>query len=175
MAEYKVTKVSGQEPREYTNEYGTTYYIKVQVEGHDKPIEVGKKQKDGVKVGDVLYGTITDTQYKTDKFKSEPKPFGGNSGGFQKPVRDDSHIRAQWAIGQAMTHFAHKEEVGLDKVEKLAGALFQMVDRVKTIQAQEPKAETKGKYDDDIAFVKELGDSINDIVDKPIELSEIPF
>lgn len=169
MAEYKVIKVSEQEPKEYFNEkyQSTTYYIKVQVEGHDKPIEVGKKSPDAIHVGDILYGNIQTTSYPVDKFKSEPRPFGGNN--FQKPQKDDSHIRAQWAIGQAMTHFAHKEKVGLEEVEALAGALFQMVDRVKVVQAPEQK----GKYDDDIQLIKELGEAIHE--DKPLDVAEIPF
>jgi len=174
MAEYKVTRVSEQPPKEYHNEKynSTTYYIKVQVEGWEKPIEVGKKSPDAIKVGDILYGTIESTRRATDKFKSEPKPFGGGFNNGPKPQRDDSHIRAQWAIGQAMTHFAHKEEVGLDKVEKLAGALFLMVDRVKTTA---PEKSEKGKYDADMEFVKELGEEINPVEDRPLDVAEIPF
>lgn len=76
--EYKVTKVSQEQPREYTGQYGTVYYIKAMVEGHNKPISVGKKDPHGLKVGDVLYGDIKTSDYPEDSFKAAQKPqFGG--------------------------------------------------------------------------------------------------
>src|SRR5688572_4396156 len=100
MAEYKILRVSQQPPRQWDGEHGTVYYIKVQLEGHDRPVEIGKKSPDALKVGDTVYGTVTPTQYESDKFKAEQKPFSG--GGFKGQPRDDMAIRAQWAIGQAI-------------------------------------------------------------------------
>ena len=88
---YKVLKVSEQEPKKYDGQYGTTYYIKVMLEGHAKPVEIGKKSPDAIKVGDVLNGTIIPTEYQTDKFKAEAKPFGG--GKTEDPAKQDSIIR----------------------------------------------------------------------------------
>ena len=89
---YKVIKVSEQEPKKYEGQYGTTYYIKVMLEGHTKPVEIGKKTPDAIKVGDELYGEVIPTEYQADKFKAERKPF--SSGQKQEdPAKQDSIIR----------------------------------------------------------------------------------
>lgn len=89
---YKVIKVSEQEPKKYEGQYGTTYYIKVMLEGHTKPVEIGKKTPDAIKVGDELFGEIIPTEYQTDKFKAERKPF--SLGQKQEdPAKQDSIIR----------------------------------------------------------------------------------
>ena len=89
---YKVIKVSEQEPKKYEGQYGTTYYIKVMLEGHTKPVEIGKKTPDAIKVGDELYGEVIPTEYQTDKFKAEKKPF--TPGVKQEdPAKQDSIIR----------------------------------------------------------------------------------
>jgi hypothetical protein len=90
MSEYKVAKVSEQEPKKYEGQYGTTYYIKVMLEGHTKPVEIGKKSPDAIKTGDTVFGTVIPTEYQTDKFKAEAKPFGGKS---EDPAKQDSIIR----------------------------------------------------------------------------------
>lgn len=94
MSDYKITKVSEQEPKKYDGQYGTTYYIKVLLEGHEKPVEIGKKSPDALKAGDTVYGSITATEYQTDKFKGEQKPFEQKP--FNKaedPAKQDSIIR----------------------------------------------------------------------------------
>jgi len=98
MSEYKISKVSDQEPKKYDGQYGTTYYIKVMLDGHAKPVEIGKKSPDALKAGDTVYGSITATEYQTDKFKGEQKPFeqGSFNKGFNKvedPAKQDSIIR----------------------------------------------------------------------------------
>lgn len=99
MSEYKISKVSDQEPKKYDGQYGTTYYIKVMLDGHAKPVEIGKKSPDALKAGDTVYGSITATEYQTDKFKGEQKPFeqgSFNKGSFNKvedPAKQDSIIR----------------------------------------------------------------------------------
>lgn len=90
--EYKVVKVSEQEPKKYEGQYGVTYYIKVMLDGHSKPVEIGKKSPDAIKVGDVMYGEVISTQYQTDKFKAEKKPF--TPGVKQEdPAKQDSIIK----------------------------------------------------------------------------------
>ena len=96
MSEYKISKVSDQEPKKYDGQYGTTYYIKVMLDGHAKPVEIGKKSPDALKAGDTVYGSITATEYQTDKFKGEQEPFEGSKGSFNKvedPAKQDSIIR----------------------------------------------------------------------------------
>lgn len=93
MSSYKVTKISEQEPKKYEGQYGTTYYIKVMLEGHSKPVEIGKKSPDAIKVGEELFGEIIPTEYQTDKFKGERKPFTPGGGRQEDPAKQDSIIR----------------------------------------------------------------------------------
>ena len=93
MSEYRVIKVSEQEPKKYEGQYGITYYIKVMVDGHSKPLEIGKKTPDAIKVSDILNGTIIPTEFQTDKFKAEPKAFGPKPFGKEDPAKQDSIIR----------------------------------------------------------------------------------
>lgn len=139
--EYKVTKVSTQEPKVYEGQYGTTYYIKVMLEGIDEPVEIGKKSPNALKQGDTVYGTVTDGQYGK-KFKAEKNPNGYSGGG--KYTRDDSAIRAQWAIGQAIQIAVAKGKLDNPIIlwagmEADAKELFAMVDRVKGSVSESPK------------------------------------
>lgn len=127
MAEYVIERVSQEEPREWGEGEKKTYYIKVMLKGHDRPVSIGKKSPDALKVGDVVHGTITETQYDTDKFTADKPAFGGKN--FQP--KDEAAIKAMWSIGQAVA-------TGLkdpSDIEALANDLFAMVDRVK---AQNP-------------------------------------
>lgn len=76
--EYTITKISEDEPREWKGEFGTVYYIKVKLEGHNKPVTIGKKSPDALKVGDKVFGDIKPTEYPEDGFKSV-NPVGDNS------------------------------------------------------------------------------------------------
>lgn len=73
-----------------------------------------------------------------------PSPAGSRQssigGGSSYTPRDDSHIKAQWAIGQSV--IVHNEttdlsSADLESVESLAVELFKMVDRVKASPADE--------------------------------------
>lgn len=130
MREWKVIKVSQDEPRKWDGPNGTVYYIKVRLEGHDKPVSIGKKSPDAIKEGDTVFGEVQATEYEQDKFKAGQKPFGG-----ARQSRDDSARRAQWAIGQAiqvhLSNPAHDNTIDMPGIEKFAEALVAMVDRVK--------------------------------------------
>jgi len=152
MPSYKITKVSTQEPRVWDNpKGGKIYYIKVAVDGWEKPIEVGKKSPDALKVGDELHGTITATEYPNDKFKADPPAFSGGGKSNYVP-RDDDAIRAQWAIGQAIQfHIHHPKEDGtmsLDIIEPYAIELYAMVERVKGSNTQTDKQNEEPRYED---------------------------
>lgn len=75
--EYTITKVSEQAPRQWNGEFGTTYYIKVMLEGHNKPVEIGKKDPNALKVGDKVFGDIRTSEYPSDGFKSARQFNGG--------------------------------------------------------------------------------------------------
>ena len=85
MQDYKVVKVSEQEPKKWDGPNGTVYYIKTMLEGHDKPVSIGKKSADALKVGDTVYGEIQPTDYIGDKFKAGKKPFTPG-GGYNDPA-----------------------------------------------------------------------------------------
>lgn len=171
MAEYKVTKVSEQKPREWEGPHGTVYYIKVMLEGHNRPVSIGKKSANALKAGDTVYGTITpDPNFEEDKFKPDQKPNspGGGFGGGARKEYVDHHedIKAEWAIGLALNAIADKND--LEAVESLARDLHGMVERVKDgrgADESKPKVEQRGSgevvipYDDD----------------EPVNLDDIPF
>lgn len=83
--EHKITQISQQAPREYYNEKykSTTYYIKVKLDGHNKPVEIGKKRPDALNVGDMVFGSIEPTEYETDRFKAVSN-FGGGAADLTK-------------------------------------------------------------------------------------------
>lgn len=128
------------------------YWCSMALKGVGEPVKIAVKDPTQFHEGMSLYGLIETKPARSGgeylKFKRMQREEGQQPivsvASAQTPAkkewspRDDSHIRAQWAIGQSMTHFAQKDSVSLDDVEKLAGALFVMVDRVKATPS--PKA-----------------------------------
>lgn len=166
MAEYKITKVSQEAPKEYQGEHGTTYYIKVMIDGHERPVSIGKKKPDALKVGDTVYGTITETQYDTDKFTAD-KMQGGYAGGKSNyQPRDDDAIRAQFAIKTAAgmaTSFVRTTNDLEGWIEIEAKKLYAMVDRVKG--SEQPKT----GYD----TFKQAGEAVKAKQDTPVSNEEV--
>lgn len=180
--EYKITKVSADKPREWPNPHGgTVYYIKVMLEGHDKPVSVGKKAPDALKPGFTVYGTIEPSDLPEDKFKAEVKPeFNSPKDGVNWEERNNS-IRAQFAIKAAVqavgttpppdAQVKDKTALGtyFDNVEYTARQFYQMVDRL-------TKPEVKATLDDDFDGPHHDADELNSLVDsEPINLDDIPF
>lgn len=99
MADYRITKISQEEPREWKNpQGGTIYYHKVMLEGWDKPVSIGKQKPHSLAVGQTVSGTILiEAGRPEDKFKADPKPFGGGGGGSSKPAYQpkDEHAIAK--------------------------------------------------------------------------------
>lgn len=177
--EYTIVKVSDQPPQEW--KHGISYY-KVMVDGHPKPIEVGKKKKPDV--GDTLYGNIqVQAQEMTDKFQRVERPDGGyvppsqiHSVPASKPAyqpKDEEAIKAMFAIKGAIAfkdHHAFTETPTVRGVEEIAKQLFSMVDRVKTGGAVEevfgelPPVEVYDNVPADEDFDKD-----------EVDLSTIPF
>lgn len=160
MPEYTVQGVANTAPKEYANAFGITYYHRVKLVGVDKAVSIGKKAPNAIKAGDIINGSIETTAFSEDKWHGEaPAP---GAGGFTGPTpqastastagtgytpRDDSHIKAQWAIGQATTFYlaTAKIELGtknrMEVVEALAAEYFAMVERVKNVPVVEPLPE----------------------------------
>lgn len=159
MPQYTVQGVANTAPKEYTNAYGTTYYHRVKLVGVEKAVSIGKKAPNAIKAGDVINGTIEKTALPEDKWHGEaPAPGAGGFSGQQPAAnagnqssgyvpRDDSHIKAQWAIGQATTFYLATAKIDLnakdrlDVIESLATEYFAMVERVKVVPVVEPVPE----------------------------------
>ena len=190
MQDYKITKVVKRDS--WSNDFGKFQTYAIQFDNKDNWVQWNKKfngedEPTPPELGDEVYGEVVNGKFKIGKkdggqnfYSSTPKPAKK-----EWQPRDDSHIKAQWAIGQAMSHFANKDKVSLEDVEKLAGALFEMVDRVK---GNDPKApggidETSNGYEKfkqvASAIKEDLPpvDSYDDVIDsgEPIDISNIPF
>lgn len=174
--EYKILQVSEQEPREWNGPHGIVYYIKVKLEGHDKPVSIGKKKPDALKSGYTVYGTIEESDLPEDKFKSEqnPNPSGPvHTDNVNKPdeaywADKQAQIRAQWAINQSREYIQHMlgDEAKLTEVFETAKLFYSMVDRVKD-------GEPEAQINPDDADVVTGGPMDN--FDEPINLDDIPF
>ena len=177
--EYKVIRISEQEPKKYDGQYGTTYYIKVMLEGHEKPVEIGKKTPDAIKAGDTVYGSITATEYQTDKFKGEQKPFEGSKGSFNKvedPAKQDSIIRQ--SSMKASIDLVSNGKIELDELYTKADEIVAWVrnelpknEVSETPQLVKPDSLKSVKEKAEEMFNSELGD----IDTEEINLDDIQF
>lgn len=189
--EYKITRISQDPPREWNNpKGGTIYYKKVMLEGWDKPVSIGKKSPDALKVGDTVYGTIEIAAgYPEDKFKAEQNPnYGGGSGGQGQgaPRREyvDHHedIKAQWSIGQAVQLLKDSDKTPSNQsIELWADTFYAMVERVKNGEKPQeaPKTVVPEPIDNDDAEVRSLVSkgiqAQDDLGEEPINIDDIPF
>lgn len=147
MADYKIVKVSQQPPREWYNETykSTTYYIKVQLEGHNKPVEIGKKKPDALKAGDVVSGKIIPKDgYPNDNFKPDPVSFGGGNRK-EDPAKQDSIMRMNALTNAVSLHQGGK----VKEVTETADQLYAWLRNEKIAETGgEVQAEVKTMLDD---------------------------
>jgi len=135
MPSYTINRVSEQPPREWANpQGGTVYYIKVMLEGHDRPVEIGKKKPDALSAGQVVSGNIlSKPEFEADGFKADPMPSshsGGGGGGSHQ--RDDNAIKAQFAIKAGIAFAAASGKTPTIKdVQTYAIEFYSMVEEVK--------------------------------------------
>lgn len=178
---YTITKVSQEPPREHVNSYGTTYYIKVMLDKHDKPVTIGKKQPNSLKVGDTVYGRVVPTQYDADKWQGEQEPATQTSTPHQTYTpKDQDTIKAQWAIGQAagmmrvyiqnMEKFDNPFEA-FERIEREAKEFYAMVDRVR-LSAPITKESVEQTFSDGSPVPDQVHLPVDD---EPINLDDIPF
>lgn len=152
MAEYRVARVSDQTPREWDNpKGGRIYYIKVMLEGHDKPVAVGKRKPDALSVGQVIHGTIQPKpDFPEDGFKPDAMDQPHSASNYTP--RDDAAIKAQFAIKAAIQYSATQNGIpAMDDIEGYAQMFFGMVERVKQGSVSPVQAQQKamGTYDQD--------------------------
>jgi len=147
-------------------------------EYNSEPVDATFKEQP--KVGDKKFGTVE--EYTTSKGSTrlkfqranrpemETKSQGSTAPKKDWQPRDDAHIKAQWAIGQAMTEFTsipydirRTMADNMSAVEYRAKELFAMVDRVKdsTIEASTPapqvQAEDSTRIEDEPAYKRVFG------------------
>ncbi len=120
---YKIGAVS-EKIKNWSSQHGdfTTYYVRL--EGQSDTVQVNKKSSSpSPKVGDEIYGDLTESEYGT-KFKSASKPFGGSARTPESNDTQDNIARSvalkasveYWAIG-ASANTGTEEEV-LDTADK---------------------------------------------------------
>lgn len=145
MSEYKITAIDDNPPREWDGPNGKVYYISVGLEGHDKPVSIGKKSPDALKVGDTVHGTIIPTDYLTDKWKGEaPQGISSSTQGpvtvsTPKTLDYEPSTNTRWAIGMAYKAFVQvtgtpesaSGEFPFDAVKTHAGELLRLYDELK--------------------------------------------
>lgn len=176
MAEFKIAKVSSAEPRSWsftdkrTGDKVQMETYKIMLEGVDEPVEINRKPGNIPSVGDVLTGTIEESDFGR-RFKADPKPRPAF------PQKDTNEIKAEWAIGQAVALNGVGPENDLERIELVALRLFHMVGRIKTSSAPpsgyDRARATAGTLAKSAATQKV--DDIFDITDEPVNLEDIPF
>lgn len=106
MPSYKITKVSQEPPKEWGEGERKTYYIKVMLEGHPKPVTIGKRKPDALSVGMVVEGDISHTEYAEDRFKPSSS---FNKGGYRgKSPEESDNIMRMNALNNAVSLYGSK-------------------------------------------------------------------
>lgn len=171
MTQYTIAKISQIKPRSWSfadKRTGADVQMetyKVMVEGEDDPIDINRKPGNAPTVGEVLAGTLEDTDFGK-KFKPERKPFTPGAG------RDQAEIKAQWAIGTAVRLLkADGSDIAQDAIERWGRTLFEMVGRVKT---GTPSGYEKAKEQAD-KIKQTFGDGSPIPTDEPVNIDDIPF
>jgi hypothetical protein len=131
--QYKIQQISEvKAPRSWKTRNGQGYTAyKVMLEGVDSPVEISIADDKAVVVGAAVDGELKNGEFGKSLVEWRPR-----KGGFQ--ARDDDAIKAQWAIGQAVSLFIHGVDDKFTDIEKNAKDFFQMVDRVKQKEAHSP-------------------------------------
>lgn len=181
MAEYRVSVVSQNPPRQWSFKDKTTgadvhmETHKVKLDGVEGPVEINKKPGATIAVGEVLNGTLETNDFSGEgwKFKADKKAPGGFGGG-----RDQPAIIAEWAIGQALQvalAFAAKpSDLKMEKVEAQAIELKAMMERVKEASGSTPMPAANAASVRVVTAAPQA-DEVIDIGDEPINLDDIPF
>lgn len=173
--EYKITKVSTQEPRKWDGPKGTVYYINVMLEGHQRPVSIGKKAPDALKPGDTVYGDIEPTSYAADKFKSQQNPGQGNFQKGKQPM-DPTTMYVSYAkdllvevvkTSKDATEYEQKLKVLIELIAKQGKHLKQLVEEEQKEEEQKPTKEEANQ--EAIAAI------IEDKIDEPFNLDDLPL
>lgn len=155
------------------------------VEHQNEPVDATFKPP--VEVGQKKYGVVE--EYLTQsgapriKFTRKNRPDSKPGG-----KRDDSAIRAQWAIGQAVQIAITANSFRYDVVEGHAKELFAMVDRIKgSVVTETPSLKPAQSAPDNPNVQSNTNAELNslastygqdvvaDVPDEPISLDDIPF
>lgn len=156
MSLVKVESIGKVEPNSFNGLTKTTFLSEGRV------IYIFTKAGNEPSEGDQLDGDVAQDKAGNLKFtKTKNESYGGPQRTAQPKSeiykkRDDTHIKAQWAIGQAVSIVSQNlkpdEELPFDGIEDIAKELFAMVDRVKDSdapaeQTQIPVADSAVKVD----------------------------
>lgn len=93
MTEFKIKNVYPDPPKEWNNpKGGVIYYRTVDLEGHDKPVSIGKKDSHALKAGMSVWGDIIPTDFLEDKFKPSAPPQGSSTPKSEQYLKDLSDL-----------------------------------------------------------------------------------
>lgn len=165
---------------DFQDNHGNTWCDAVFL-GVGEPVRIVVKDPTKYEAGQKLYGELKEQTSKAGKpylrFYREQRPEGQTSftpsAKKEWTPRDDSHIRAQWAIGQAVSLAVATHKFGLEDVESDAKWLYAMVDRVK--ESTPVTASTNPGTTQTFSNGEPLPDQVYEPTEAPINLSDIPF
>lgn len=167
MVEYKITQISQKPPRTWSFKDKRTgadismETYKVLLEGYDEAVDLNRKSGNPPKVAEMLTGTLENSDFGK-RFKAERKP------GTAFTPKDQATIKAQWAIGQAISLFTTGKDVDMSNIEENATGFFLMVDRVK----ESKSANTTPTFSDGSPVSEPVGEIAGD---ETIKIEDIPF
>lgn len=113
MSTLKVQKVDHKK----SFDWGNVYAVIGELDGELETVEIGAKEANAPKVGDILEGTVEDGPYGKKFKKDRPLGFAGRSGGFaprpEDPEKQKMIVR-QNALGNAVTFQAELAKLKKD-------------------------------------------------------------
>jgi len=159
MAEYTIKAVSDKPASEWQGPHGTVYYKRVMLEGHDKPVEIGKKAPDILKVGMTVSGDIKPDRGEADKFKAAPMAQASFSGGSSasKPAyqpKDEHAIAKAVALKAAVDLLG--TSVNVEEVIKVSNEFLAW------LEADKPKLDTTPDPMDNVHQKNPMNPAITD-------------
>lgn len=173
MPTYTITRVSSEPPREWAprdKPEQKTYYHKVQLDGHPKPVSVGKKKPNSLHVGDTINGTIEKTAMAEDKWHPEALNPGGGGQGSSRPAyqpKDEHAIAKAVALKAAVDCLGHFEQGGTKDVLEWADTFLAWLEEKNPPETSESSGYEKAKG----VAARLKGQSVDDV---PPELLDIP-
>lgn len=150
------------------------------LEGVGEPVRIVVKDPMQFQAGMTLYGDITEETSKAGRqylrFRRAERPDGTPKQ--DKPSEEyweqkNATIRAQWAIGQAMTWQVSQDQINWEQLESDAKRIYAMVDEVSG--SQENQERVAEEVTDRVPVEAYDGLVTDKDMEEEVDLSNIPF